>query len=657
MAEPAAEKNSAFLRIAAARLVLARAELLVQAFPVGEQPVAKAALAGSRLAEIATLDLPQKQESELTSLGQQLLKVFPLEAALVKATKESPPRAPALALRRLMAHSLGQCLDVVRGIQNQGSRSGDRKSQRRSSGSYFTPAAVAQSLIARSMSHVQASAQAKALKIERVCDPAAGGGAFLIEAALALCALKSEEQLPQIIDQLYGADLDELALATTEVALYFLQGDPKTHLNRSRQFVVGNALLDETWEPLSHDGYSLPQFDWVVGNPPWVGFQGRAAQVLSPELRSYYRERYVAFRGYPSLQGLFVQRAGELSSGLLSLLLPSSVSDLEGYRNARACLRSSHKPAEPLLEYGQDAFLGVTQPCFGLVALPTSAQQKTRHQAQPLLIQTQGGSLSLSDNERAVLGQPWQLEERARAGARALTVEVPPEMQQLSSWKSLPPESFRELGFQSNPTVREAMFLRTQGPSLDFPEPLLEGRVVSEFQVRPARVYIREDKAAMKKTRCRFRPLSEYEACPVLIRQTAAFTIAARSNGQRFRNSLIAGYETEAIDADLLVALLNSALFRALHISRQRDARQATFPQVKLGHLRGLPCPSLEKLGSSNAESLRRLSAEMSRRNEVAPAERAELNRLTYELFGLKPGAAVSIENYLKERAPRALGL
>src|SRR5690606_16176287 len=61
-------------------------------------------------------------------------------------------------------------------------------------------------------------------------------------------------------------------------------------------------------------------FDWIVGNPPWVAFQGRATQPIEKELRAFYRARYAAFTGYPTTQGMFAERAAELAPhGVISL--------------------------------------------------------------------------------------------------------------------------------------------------------------------------------------------------------------------------------------------------------------------------------------------------------------------------------------------------
>ena len=63
-------------------------------------------------------------------------------------------------------------------------------------------------------------------------------------------------------------------------------------------------------------------------------------------------------------------------TGVLALLIPSPLSDLEGYRPARSALSASHAVCEPLLELGQDAFASVTQPCFALVARPRRERQQ-----------------------------------------------------------------------------------------------------------------------------------------------------------------------------------------------------------------------------------------------------------------------------------------
>src|SRR5690606_27427843 len=88
----------------------------------------------------------------------------------------------------------------------------------------------------------------------------------------------------------------------------------------------------------------------------------------------------------------------------------------------------------------------------------------------------------------------------------------------------------------------------------------------------------------------RLRPIEEWRAVDVLIRQTARIPMAARSDGTGFRNSLLAAFGSVDYPADFLVAYVNSTPIRWRHYFRHRDARLG-MPQMKIGHLRSIPAP------------------------------------------------------------------
>jgi hypothetical protein len=79
---------------------------------------------------------------------------------------------------------------------------------------------------------------------------------------------------------------------------------------------------------------------------------------------------------------------------------------------------------------------------------------------------------------------------------------------------------------------------------------------------------------------------------------------------------------------------LNSSLYRALHLARQRDGRQSVFPQVKIAHLRSLPRPP-----RSSASSWQSVSALTRAASESTPsaALRQALDEAVFELFQLQP--------------------
>lgn len=537
------------------------------------------------------------------------------------------------------AHRLGEALDTLLAHEKSG--------ERRKLGSYYTPVRVARSLIERSVEQ----AGDRFGPHPRICDPACGGGAFLLEAAASQSRTSPKEawreSRAEAVRGVFGVDASALAVAVAEFSLWIFVGDGRASLLPTERFHCADALMAFSYAQAKEGKKSglpayfsfedhfpavfsgdTPGFDWIVGNPPWVAFQGRATQKITPELRAYYRAHYRAFRGYPTLHGLFVERATRIAPrGVLSLLLPSSVSDLTGYQATRETVELAHEVLEPLEEYGQDAFESVVQPCFGLVA---------RHRLSEVPPPTRSA---------------WTLKERARSDSKDLAL-APEFLKRWDQSEFLPAQTFKEMGFQSNRVISAQLFLRASSGRAEYSVPLLEGRNVGEFSQRSPGLFLKPDSEVLAENRCRLRAQEDYAKVEFVVRQTAAFTIAAQHQGARFRNSLIAGYGQPGLSADLLVGLLNSALFRALHLSRQRDARQATFPQVKLQHLRKLPRPPEDLQLRRKIESI---SAQAQVSSGLTLTQREELDGATFQLFGVSAAEAEEVRLYLESVAPRAI--
>ena len=459
----------------------------------------------------------------------------------------------------------------------------DRK--RKQSGSFYTPLALTRVVVALALEQLAGSRRIAA----RVCDPAMGAGAFLLEvwrqlAALEECPADGLARARLAGDCLHGVDRSWLAVAVAEASLWLLIADPGVSPRElGKNLRVGDSLLGAAPGTPAEAFASVdpPAFEWerefsavfaggdgfdvVVGNPPWVAFAGRAAQPLERSLRQFYARRYAAWRGYPTLHALFLERATQIArSGVIALVVPSPIADLDGYRAVRRVVTSRHRPREPLLEFGQDAFEAVTQPCFALVLDPAEVEPSDR---------------------------PWKLIERQRSHCEAEALRDTEVLELLRDAPRLPPEMFREMGFQTSRAATQSLLLRSADPDETHDYPLLEGRDVAEFRQGVPRLFLCADPEALRRARCRVRALADYRSVSFVIRQTAAVPIAALHGGMPFRNTLLAGFDHADYPAQLMVGLLNSALYRALHLTARRDARQAAFPQVKIGHLRALPRP------------------------------------------------------------------
>ena len=139
----------------------------------------------------------------------------------------------------------------------------------------------------------------QALRDVKVCDPACGSGAFLIQAYEVLeerygdvadrlraqegpAAAALQESIPDVIlaDNLYGADLSEQAVEITRLALWIRSArHGKTLADLSQNIVWHNSLVDDpqvsdramSWQAVFPAAFSRAEsgFDCVIGNPPW----------------------------------------------------------------------------------------------------------------------------------------------------------------------------------------------------------------------------------------------------------------------------------------------------------------------------------------------------------------------------------------------------
>ena len=136
----------------------------------------------------------------------------------------------------------------------------------------------------------------------RICDPAVGGGSFLI------AGLDAVQNHPGCLAEFHGIDLEE---ATTQIAVAALRARNAKHVD----IRIGDGLTE--WQPES--------FDCVLTNPPWETMQD------SPEAKT----RVTALRPLFHHQGkgklytyrLFLERSLELlrPGGRLGMIVPASL--------------------------------------------------------------------------------------------------------------------------------------------------------------------------------------------------------------------------------------------------------------------------------------------------------------------------------------------
>jgi hypothetical protein len=557
---------------------------------------------------------------------------------------------------------------------------------RRRSGAHYTPWPLCVALVERTLAPLvrglDAPRTSEGLLALKVCDPAMGVGAFLVaagdylaralERALDLEADKKSRGASHALEArklvvervLLGVDKNPIAVALARLALsLFVDPTLRTPLALDRTLRAGDALVGAGLEPDLADeapprsrrgqrqahsvarvlgdprhaaldwvaafpqafARSEPGLDALVGNPPWVAFVGRAAQPLEPDLFEYFAATNPAFKRYRTLHGLFVYRCATLlrPHGRLGLILPTSVADLAGYSETRRAHDGLCVVDASLPDWGDGAFDGVFQPAMALVSTRRSQPSSPALGVWPL------AGCELAPCERALL-------------------------ERLKALPKLPPHLFGERGFQTT-EEDQAYLRRSQQGSETFRVALREGSDVREFRAAAPSLFV-DPRAVVG----RLRAAEQWRGVALLIRQTARFPIAAMSDGQAFRNSILAGFSDEAWPAPLLLVYLNSALARWLHYTLHRDAREG-MPQLKIAHLRALP--ALPREQAKLVVELERTGVGLASRNlGLTASERALLDRLVCDAFELDAQERAAVLSWAsahpppepRARAPRA---
>lgn len=392
--------------------------------------------------------------------------------------------------------------------------------------------------------------------------------------------------------------------------------DDGTHPQAAMGLAIARRELFLHWELAFPDAFQteVGGFDAILGNPPWVAYAGRASQPLAPELHNFYLRRSPAFHGYRTLQGVFVHRAASLlrEGGRLGLVLPTSISDLEGYAPVRQAHDALADADPDLPDFGSDAFEGVFQPSMGLLSTRRArGTQPVRH-------------------GREGKAGAWQL---ARTDIDTIALDL---LERLSALPPLPASLFGERGFQTSSDVTTRILALSE-PCPPHTCPLREGADIQAFRVRPPRLFL--DPTALQ---ARLRPDADWKEIGLLIRQTARYPIAARADGLPFRNSILAGFASDAWSAPFLLCYLNSSAIRWFHYMRNRDARQG-MPQVKIAHLRALPAPV--RLPDHIRAALHAIGERLAAQNQGLPeAEGQRIDELVAEALGLRDAEVRLIE-------------
>lgn len=201
-------------------------------------------------------------------------------------------------------------------------------------GVYYTPVDVAAHVVGLVEGALTAAGRRE--MPPTACDPAMGGGAFLLAVARVLEAVGWSRQAI-VEDALWGLDIDPLAVAVAEAALVLWAAAAGESVTRTN-LIVGDTLLCGR-ELFEQHGAPPVGFDAVVGNPPFQNQLGRGT-ARDADMSARLRERFgrhVAWR-YTDTAALFLLESCRVArpGGRVALVVPQSVlvsGDARGVRN------------------------------------------------------------------------------------------------------------------------------------------------------------------------------------------------------------------------------------------------------------------------------------------------------------------------------------
>ncbi len=216
---------------------------------------------------------------------------------------------------------------------------------RRKKGAHLTPERIARRLV---------DMMPPPLASDRVLDPAVGGASFLLAAADQLVAHGAIAN--DVLDQLFGVDIDPGAVEVAEAALAVWTLDQGLSPRLLPNLSVGDGLLD-----------ALPTVERVVGNPPFLN-QLRSSSRQSTDRRTRLRDRWGDLVGtYTDDAWLFLVSGLEATTrgGSLAMVQPVSIlaarhgSEIRHHAQSKAALTG-------LWVAGEQVFDAAVQVC-GLV--------------------------------------------------------------------------------------------------------------------------------------------------------------------------------------------------------------------------------------------------------------------------------------------------
>lgn len=308
-------------------------------------------------------------------------------------------------------------------------------SNRKATGSYYTPTKIVKNLISKL--NFQPN--------ERILDPCCGTGNFLM-------------QLPDSImfDSVFGNDIDPVSVQITRLNMALKYNVPVTSI--CEHITELNYLTD----------YSNDKFHYIIGNPPWgYEFSMKEQCALKKIFKSASGKNIESY-------DIFIEQSLKhlTDNGHLAYILPEAILNVKAHMNIREIILQSCSIKN--LDYLGNAFTGVQCPCIIL------ALQYTHSRLSTLGMNVNTGTQAFTINtERKVTSEYFSF------------ITADKEYNLLLKIKNIPNASFLlgnadfALGIVTGNNKDYVSTKKTQENEM-----VLKGSDISKYHINPANNYI-----------------------------------------------------------------------------------------------------------------------------------------------------------------------
>lgn len=214
---------------------------------------------------------------------------------------------------------------------------------RRRSGSHYTPRSLTAPVVRTALAPVLAALgerpTAEQILAIKICDPAMGAGAFLLEACRQLGELLERStgmsaaaaRREVAVHCLHGVDKDPVAVDLARLSLWLLVGEAEARFAPLDHNLLkcGDSLHPFVWEREFEHVFMRenPGFDVIVGNPPFMGGV-RISGATSPQYLKKITAKFPGTGGQADLVAYFFRQSFNSlrNGGTLGLLATNTIS-------------------------------------------------------------------------------------------------------------------------------------------------------------------------------------------------------------------------------------------------------------------------------------------------------------------------------------------